>query len=389
MPSIKPTYGTFFEFKKDDVFLNRIKAFPKVDFFIYTDSVYYNNENQKYENSDVPVGHISLHDLNVDRSAHSASGDTQLITPFVTKGGSFFNFRTISTDTFNMDYAFGDKVEGSYLLTASISIDSHAGSTSAGKTTLLDALKNTLNYYTPLSTHYAYSSSFANKEDQPVNLVSVPSIFYGSSMKKGSVVLKFYVTGSLVGEASDIHRDGRLIQTTGSTTGDSVGVVLYNEGFLFLTSSTDITTEHSEAYKPADATLYAPTWQYFANTGSNSSVSSSYAISFKGVNYIETLTMFAHAKENQLNFSNNPSFITSSQSTVVTHDIYHEDSQLSAKNIVSSSYKNHSASFKPVTYISKIGIYDENKNLIAIAGLANPVRKLEERGYTFKLKLDI
>ena len=36
-----------------------------------------------------------------------------------------------------------------------------------------------------------------------------------------------------------------------------------------------------------------------------------------------------------------------------------------------------------------VTIYDENKNLIAIASLANPVRKLEERSYTFKLKLDI
>ena len=62
---------------------------------------------------------------------------------------------------------------------------------------------------------------------------------------------------------------------------------------------------------------------------------------------------------------------------------------LEIKNIVSSSYHNYSASFKPVTYISKIGIYDKNKNLIAIAAMANPVRKLEERSYTFKLKLDI
>ena len=101
------------------------------------------------------------------------------------------------------------------------------------------------------------------------------------------------------------------------------------------------------------------------------------------------MTMFAHAKENQINFSNNQTFLTASQNAYISHDIYHENSQVAAKNIVSSSYKKHSASFKPVTYISKVGIYDKDKNLIAIAGLAKPVRKLEERGYTFKLKLDI
>jgi hypothetical protein len=112
-------------------------------------------------------------------------------------------------------------------------------------------------------------------------------------------------------------------------------------------------------------------------------------LEFEGVNYIETMTMFAHAKENQINFSNNPTYVTAALRAYTGSNVYHEDAELEIKNIVSSSYKNHSASFKPVTYISKVGIYDENKNLIAIAGLANPVRKLEDRSYTFKLKLDI
>ena len=46
-------------------------------------------------------------------------------------------------------------------------------------------------------------------------------------------------------------------------------------------------------------------------------------------------------------------------------------------------------SFKKQTYISKVGIYDDQRRLIGIAKLANPVRKTEDREYTFKLKLDI
>ena len=41
------------------------------------------------------------------------------------------------------------------------------------------------------------------------------------------------------------------------------------------------------------------------------------------------------------------------------------------------------------TFISKIGIYDEERNLIAVANLATPVKKTEDRALTFKLKLDI
>ena len=42
-----------------------------------------------------------------------------------------------------------------------------------------------------------------------------------------------------------------------------------------------------------------------------------------------------------------------------------------------------------MTYISSIGVYDKDRNLIAVAKLANPVRKLESEDFTFKLKLDI
>ena len=45
--------------------------------------------------------------------------------------------------------------------------------------------------------------------------------------------------------------------------------------------------------------------------------------------------------------------------------------------------------FKKTTYISKIAIYDDQKNIIGIAKLANPVRKRELDSYTFKLKMDL
>ena len=395
MPSHIPKYGNFFEFGKDDLFYNSIKTYPKVQFFVYNDKVYYNNENQKASNFHTPSGHINLYELNVNRNKVSSSTDSQLIYPFVTKGGSFTAFSTVSKSKFNLDFAMGDVMKGSYPLTSSISSDQYAAALAGQKKRVLYALKNSLNFYTAFSQHYAYSSSLGDKEAQKLNIISVPSIFYGSSIKKGSVKLKYYVSGTLEAEAHDKNKNGELIQTSGSSTsaagaqvGDVVGVVLYNEGFVMLTSSANISA-HVEKYNPADGAKVNASWQYFASTGSYSSLSSSYKIEFEGVNYIETMTMFTHAKENQLNFSNNPTFLTSTISTAANKNIYHEDSKHEIKNIVSSSYKGHDADFKPVTYISKIGIYDAEKNLIAVAGLANPVRKLEDRSYTFKLKLDI
>lgn len=393
MPSHIPQYGNFFEFKKDDVFHNRIKVHPEISFNIYSGSVYYNNENQRLANFHTPTGQMNLYDLNVNRNMVSSSTDTQLIYPFVTKNGSFSSFKTISTDSHNLDFALGDELAGSYPLTASISINRYDTSFAGAKKSVLYALRNTLDFYTTLSPHYAYTSSFGDKTAQKLNLISIPSIFYGSSMQKGSVILKYYVTGSLLAEANDKYKDGVLYQTSGSTaagsTDDPVGVVLYNEGFILLTSSLDL-SEHTEQYVEDSSDYYSASWHYFAATSSYSNApSSSFSINFNGVNYIETLTMFAHAKENQINFSNNPTFLNNKITAHSGSDVYYEDAETPIKNIVTSSYARHSASFKPVTYISKVGIYDKDRNLIAVAGLANPVRKTEDRSYTFKLKLDI
>jgi len=393
MPSHSPQYGNFFKFDDDDLLVNRVKTYPAVSFFFYTGSVYYNNENNNASNSNTPNGHINLYELNVNRPSN------QLIYPFVTKQGSGVSFKTVTTSSYTFDFEVGDEITSSYPMTASVSVD-RLGTTMTGtKKSYLHALRSTLNFYNKLSPHYAYSSSLGNKEAQSINLISIPSIFFGSSIKKGSVVLKYYITGTLVGEASDINRNGELIHTSGTegsvSTGSVVGVVLYNEGFIMLTSSAGLTSGHTEIYDPLqddDTTITsAASWYNFAATASHGGApSSSWSLDFKGVNYVDTLTMFAHAKKNKLNYSNNPTFLEAEKQPYSTSPTsYAEDASAAINNIVSSSHANHSASFKAVTYISKVAIYDEDKNLIAIASLARPVKKMENRSYTFKLKLDM
>ena len=68
---------------------------------------------------------------------------------------------------------------------------------------------------------------------------------------------------------------------------------------------------------------------------------------------------------------------------------YKENETVQIKNIVSSSYVDPTGSFEKQTFISRIGIYDKDKNLIGVAKVANPVKKTEDREFTFKLKLDI
>ena len=102
--------------------------------------------------------------------------------------------------------------------------------------------------------------------------------------------------------------------------------------------------------------------------------------------------MMTHAPKGELNHSNNPTYLDKSLSSgalTLPSGSYIENPKQAIKNIVKSPYADPTGSFSKETYISKIGIYDEENNLIAIAKLATPVRKTEDREFTFKIKMDI
>ena len=163
-----------------------------------------------------------------------------------------------------------------------------------------------------------------NKGLQEMSLIEVPSLFYGSSIEKGSMILQFYYTGSLVAELRDSKRNGELIQVSGSDSpatnkdGEVAGVVLYDQGFIALTGSWTLNGSVTDKYVGTDS--LNPKWKYFgvgANDGTSAgnNPSSYFVIKYKGVNYIPTLTMFAHAREGQNNFTTNPtslSYVSSS-----------------------------------------------------------------------------
>jgi len=387
----------FYKFEKNDLFHNRLKTYPSLNFYIYDGTVVYNNQTQYTGDLSstnikrVPVGNISLYELNIDRPANS------LIYPFVTKDGSLTSFKTISTTSFNNDFVYGDIISGSYPLAASCSFDRFGtGDIEALCNYYRGALKNSLNRYSVYSPHYLYNSSLGNKGNQEIKIISIPSIFYGSSIKKGSCSLKFFVSGTLVSELQDDNGRGELRQVnqvsgtgTGITTAGSVaGVVMYDEGFIILTGSWDL-SNHTEDY----GTVHRPRWLDFGYTGSVANPSSSYQMSISGTNYIPTLTMLTHLPKAELNYSNNPTFLSFGQSSSLGNPStgsvrYIENPRISLKNIVKTNFDDPSGQFEKVTYINKVGIYDKHKNLIAIANLTTPVRKREQDELTIKLKLD-
>jgi len=384
------------KFEQNDIFHNVIETHPKIRFDIYDSKLYYQNRSQisgafVASTPNVDTGFISLYELNVDRT----KSKTGLIYPFVTKQGTLSSFKTISTSEFNNDFAYGETLTGSYPLSSSISREYFPSGFIFRPH--IQALQNTLNYYNNISPHYAYSSSLGDKAIQELNLISVPSIFYGSSLKKGAVNLDFYISGTLVGRLQDENQNGELIQVgpSGSNGSGSVaGVVLYNEGFVILTGSWPLEDGIARNYLDDITNLQTSSW-IFCGVGANDGTSpgtipsASYAFSFEGTNFVPTVTLLAHAERGELNHSNNPTFPSADQTRgyrVGRASLM--EPELEIKNIVSSSYPDPNADFEKTTYITKIGIYDENKNLIGIASTASPIKKVADRNLTFKLKLD-
>jgi hypothetical protein len=322
--------------------------------------------------------------------------------PFITKEGSLSSFKTTTAEQFNQEFNYGDVVTGSYPLSSSISSDyyetgSYIYLTTDRKKNLL-ALKNTLNYYSKISPHYQFSSSLGDKETQELRLLSIPSIFYGQAIKKGSVSCKWYYTGSLMAELRDVKQNGELIQVypPGVNSGSVAGTILYKEGFAILTGSWNLHDTYQDYFNPNTyTTLYPPSWKYFMHTGSNSistnTRDSSFLLDFDGTEKIPSLTMFAKAEKGEFNYSNNPTFIKYGQTKARQTGSFSlkEPEQLSIKNIVSASYEDEEPPFEKITYISKVAIYDKNKNLIGVAKLANPIKKTQNENVAIKLKLDL
>ena len=289
------------------------------------------------------------------------------------------------------------------------------------------------NYTTPVGTAkstldsnlsaVSFRTNYMIAPTSSINLIEIPRDFYGDYIKPGSVQLNMYVSGVLTASAMDSDNTGKLIQTYGSGSGNIIGSVFYDHGILLLTGAYALNTQQAPYIQPLSSYTSSVNpvndylkWIYFGTyqniTGSG--IETKYELIFQGTNFIPTITMFCNAEKNEMFWSNNRTFIEAGQgdslfigeatsSTDKTGSVYYADSgsvlvpsdntfretlTTTIKNTISSSFANYSASYEPQVFISQIGIYDEQKNLIGIAKLANPVRKTKDLDYTFKLKLD-
>ena len=435
-----------------------MKATPLVEFFIYDGNSYYNNipgrtfrdqlHPQNYQLDLTPkTGFINLYEYNIARTSGSSGGryapeDPNLggvatIYPYITKDSARASFKTATGGNtiegmtpafYNNEFQFGDLLNAAYPQVATITREFIPLPSSSGDPTATPpengtynrhfvSLKTLLDIYGVKSRHYLVSSSFGNKNIQTGSLIHIPSLFFGTRIKPGTISLKWYYTGSLIGELQDTKHNGELIQVSGSkeNNGKVAGVVLYDEGFMYLTGSWAI----DKACSPLSLDINAsdiksakrrPMWIYWGagmNDGVTSALthnttavdnfkSASFGLRFEGQTKTQVMTLYCHARRGEVNYSNNPTFIEYGQRLVniTSSHLYEENPERKMINTVSSAFgkgsiaSGYSASFKRQVYISKIGVYDEDYNLIGVATLGSPVLKEEAEDLAFKLKMD-
>ena len=433
-----------FKFTPDDLFINRLKTYPEYNVFIYQGKMHVNRDTRPFG-----TGGLVVQDINRNHSDISSR-----VTSFVTSSSEkpvfknqIYNplVKNISSDHYKIG-AYWSQISGSGKLSSYPTLSgtmlryrgqADEGSVSPIERSLTTATANhSINYwdlingtlrsgvgliplrthnvtasallnvarkYTILSDHFIFTSSSIRSRDlvydnNDINFIFIPSMYYGSTIKKGSVELNYYITGSKIASCADKNHNGTLIGTTGSTSGSVVGLVMYDEGVIMLTSSVNLETGPPEIRYDGGVTPISSSWIYYG-TGLNDTIdstlsilrlhSASYDLNFKGTSYVNSMTMFAHARKGHLNHSNNPTYrdLTFTRSFTTGSGRTYLEGESPIANVVSASYV--SASFEKTTYISKVHIYDEDGNLIAITSMAKPVKKTLNDEFTFKMKLDL
>lgn len=404
-----------FPFEYNDIYRQTIIAHPSYNFFLTKDSNYkiFINNSHSGSNNSLPLSSISLNEINNNRSGNN------LIYPFIDKTSNGYSISGITSQGYNSTN-YGESITGTYLSFPEIYLDFITST----EHSVCKSLKNIWNSYKNIN----YKFNFSNFETGS-SIYVFPREICGSGIRKGSVfatIEKKRKEIALYGSennsyskivANDIYKDGilRIVDDsiTGtnidSSIGQEVGYILYDHGVvLFKSSSAEFynrLTEVKEIIEIPNASEWCSgsfgsseyrsyfNWGFFGDPNVVDIPEGNIACSleFQGINKIQNVTMICNLPKRKLNNSTNPTFVEYGQNlflTQSTQSTFSENSKLKIKNIVSSSY-NIDENFNKETFISHVYIFDENKDVIGIAKLANPIIKKENEDRTIKIGFDI
>jgi len=94
------------------------------------------------------------------------------------------------------------------------------------------------------------------------------------------------------------------------------------------------------------------------------------AITFQNLTNINSTLIFCRATADEFNYSSNPTYTDTTTNKIKVIETGQESSQ------------------RAFSYITTVGLYDENENLLAVAKMSRPLEKNNEKDITIRVRLD-
>jgi hypothetical protein len=221
-----------------------------------------------------------------------------------------------------------------------------------------------------LQDHGAATSYFVNSPAGEYGLLYSSSANAGTDGKALGIL--YYQAGIAV-VTSSVFRSANLTDLPFSNAS------IMNAASIQLVQDATLTT-HQYDYTGAGAFGTVPNSTLDARTGSvencfvSASISAScngfrnavHELSFNNTTELNSTIYFCRASHNEFNYSSNPSYVN-------------ETSKIRVKE---------TSLDEPVAYITSIGLYSADNELLAVAKLSEPIKKTPENELTFRVRLD-
>ena len=201
----------------------------------------------------------------------------------------------------------------------------------------------TPNYYNYLPNTLDANRFFPTSSNSEIGIISIPSNLFGENIKPGSFNLE------ADGDIFTDDGEGNIFQN--STT--KVGDIIYQHGMIILTAASSSNGTTGLVFGSG---LYG-TGVYGTNT-SNGELGDIISGSNITCSFESTITIYESQykctiRENEFNFTQNPTIVSSSSNSGIISDF------------ATGSY------FSP--YITTVGLYNNDKELVAVGKLAQPL----------------
>ena len=212
--------------------------------------------------------------------------------------------------------------------------------------------------------------------------VNTARLIQKDEIKKGSFEIQLGVSGSFQTGSAAVGKDKFPGLVVANGVGKPVGLIYYQAGVAVLTASVflgkgtyaDTAVVSGGIGGSTGVVHYTKEGLSINQTLQHTSISGScdsfrhrlYDVDFNNTTELNSTIYFARAGHNEFNYSSNPTYIDSA-------------SKLRVKN---------SSLDQPVSYITTVGLYSADNELLAVAKVSEPLKKTPDTELTLRVRLD-